>query len=276
MNRCQLGLTHLPPHLMAHYFRQARARFLAESAPKDISGTGIIICGGGRYEQWALNNCRYLRSHSPDVAIQVWSLDAAEIRQPEAFLVLGVELHSCSAYLTTSPMRRFSGWHSKIYAILHSRLRNVLFLDADCFVNRAGVELVHHPDFVKMGAIFCTDVKKCRAGDEAYVAAGLAPPLVEWETGAFWVDKARHWTALRLANWMAEHSEVWWHRKSLHGDKGSTEISFRSVGNPVGLCAGTWEDYGIDHKYEEKSVFRHLLGCKRGQPVPEDLKNGQW
>lgn len=266
MNCCSLGFQSIPTQSMAHYFSVAKSQ-LARVPMKPCEGTGIIIAGGGKYEGWALANVAQVRKADKITPIEVWCLNREEIKNPGAFDARGARIMTATDFLPRMPMRMLKPWALKVFAILNSSLRNVLFLDADSFVQRAGVELVHHPDFVKMGAIFFPDIKRCHASPLAFHAAGLKAPWEidkpEWETGQFLVDKQRHWHALLLANWMHEHSDQWW--RTVHGDKATTEIAFRAIGKPCGFGAASWEGWGIQQRYDGKDCFRHLLAVKRGE-----------
>jgi hypothetical protein len=273
--KCSLGWEGIPIGKLSSHFNFAKGHF-KHAQPKDCDGEGIIIAGGGKYERYALAVARHARGHNLTIPIEVWALNTAEIKNPAAFRQLGVDLKFCDLYFDKMPMRRFSGWHSKVFAVMNSRLQNVLFLDADCFPSREGLALLRHPHFQQFGALFFQDVKRCAVVDDAYVAAGLLPPhkmrppVQEWETGQFLVDKKRHWGALLLANWAAEHDDSWW--RLLHGDKGTTEIAFRAMGAPYTLGSASWDGWGIQHSYNGIPCFRHCVAAKRGEaPMPDDL-----
>lgn len=268
MNCCSLGFQSIPTGSMSHYFNVAKGQ-LARVPMKPCEGTGIIIAGGGKYEAWALANVVNTRRINRDIPIEVWCMSPDEIRDPGAFQARGARVIAATEFLPRHPMRQFKPWALKAYALIHSQLRNVLFLDADCFVQPAGVELVHHLDFVKMGAIFFPDVKRCHASPLAFHAAGLKAPweigAQEFETGQFLVDKQRHWHALQLANWMHSHSDCWW--RSLHGDKGSTEIAFRAVGKPYGFGTSSWGGLGDSAPLQRGRLLSALAGseARRGE-----------
>lgn len=273
--KCSLGWSEIPIGKLKAHFDFARRHF-HHSAAAECSGDGVIICGGGRYERYALAVARCVRSLEPALPVEVWALSRAEIKNPGAFAACEATLHYCDLRFAEMPMRRFSGWHSKVYALLNSRLRNVLFLDADCFPTREGLALLRHPHFEQFGALFFQDVKRCHGTDEGYAAAGLAPPrsmrppVQEWETGQFLVDKTRHWGALALANWMASHDDTWW--RLGHGDKMTTEIAFRAMGGHYTLGSASWEGWGILQSYNGVPCFRHCVAAKRGEAeMPGEL-----
>lgn len=272
---CCLGWPRLDPRNLAPAFRTAWKRLAMLPVP-ECSGSGVIVCGGGRYERGALAVCRRIRSFDSDIRIEVWRLNEAEISRPQAFTDLGVVTFSATKFLHAFPMRRFAGWHLKIWSILRSGMQKVLYLDADCFPTREGLELLKSPE----DAIFFGDVKRCHASDEPYSCAGLlpprrlSPPRQEFETGQFIVDKVRWATALRWACWASEHSDVLWRPNYAHGDKSSIELGVRMSGQPYGWGESKWGGHGIDHFYGGKLAFQHCMAARRGEhPLPMELRD---
>lgn len=274
MKTCSLGFQSIPTGSMSHYFSVAKDRFSGSKCPAHHSGNGIVICGGGRYESWTLNNCANIRRFDRGVGIEVWHLNGAEISQRSKFDRLDVELVNCEDVLRKHPMRRFGGWESKSLAVLYSKFKNVMFLDADCFITSRALELFDHPEFMEKGAIFFPDVSRCHASDVAYKAAGLIAPWheqkPEWESGQFLVNKSTHYDTLKLFQWMCEHGkDCWWARA--HGDKIAVEIAFRSMERPFGFGESTWEKWGIRHCFDGAWRFAHCLGVKRKEATMPDL-----
>lgn len=270
---CSLGLKGLRPDQLRAAFAFAKGKITETSTPESHwSGSGVVIAGGGKYLSWTLNNVRNCR-RSWNGPIQVWCLNSREIPDVGVFSALGVEVVNAQDVLGRFPMRKFGGWHCKMYAVLHSPFQRVLFLDADCFATRAGVDLLNN-SALDHGEVFFGDVKRCHQSDLPYFSASLVPPRImkppqaEFETGAFLVDKARCHAAVRLAVWCSEHSDSWW---SLgHGDKLTTEIAFRALKVPHRLGCSTWNNWGICHEFHGKFCFAHMLGVKRGKaPLPD-------
>lgn len=267
MNTCSLGLRALRPDQLRAAFQFAKQKILESSQPDPSwKGDAIIICGGGKYLQWTLNNVRNCRRFT-DLPIQVWCLNEREIPDRKIFADLGAEVCNAQDWLPQFPLRRFGGWHMKAWGVLLSPFQRCLFLDADCFATRAAMQLFNS-DLFGQGEIFCGDVKRCHQSDVPYFSASLVPPRLmkppqqEFETGAFLVDKMRCHAALRLSVWVSEHSDSWW---SLgHGDKLGTEIAFRALKIPHVLSESKWLDWGIEHSFDGNWCFAHVLSVKRG------------
>jgi hypothetical protein len=261
----------LPQHRLRDAFKYARQEITKASQPDPAwSGSGIVICGGGRYLQWTLNNVRNIRRFDPTIPIEIWCLNAAEIPEPRLFEDMDCVVRNAQDWLPRFPMRRWGGWQMKMYSVLHCSFQNVMFLDADCFATRAGLSMLTHPAFTTTGALFCSDVARCHKSDLPYYSCGLVPPRImkppqqEWETGAFVVDKARCHAAIRLAVWFSEHSDAWW-APLAHGDKATTELAFRGTQTPHRLATAKWEDWGIEHSVDGQWCWAHLLGVKRNR-----------
>jgi hypothetical protein len=157
-------------------------------------------------------------------------------------------------------VRRLGGWQSKPYAILHSKFREVLFLDAD------NVPVVN-PEFLfdtkqyrQTGAIFWPDYPSTSEEPEVvWKSCGLERPgTTEFESGQIVVDKARCWGPMRLALWFNEHSDFYY--QHIHGDKETFHLAFHKlkcdygfVPTPVHHLPGTM----CQHDFEGRRIFQH-------------------
>jgi hypothetical protein len=158
------------------------------------------------------------------------------------------------------PVRRLGGWQSKPYAILHSRFREVLFLDADNVPVVNPEFLFETPQYQKTGAIFWPDFPSA-SEDPAVVwkCCGLERPgASEFESGQILVDKDRCWQAMRLALWFNEHSDLFY--KYIHGDKETFHLAFHKmrqsygyVPTPIHRLPGTM----CQHDFEGRRIFQH-------------------
>src|SRR5258708_4634129 len=99
-----------------------------------FDGRGIVICGGGlRYFPCAWVCIQMLRQVGCHLPIQLWyqgkeELDDRMIRLMET---LQVECVDACAWEKDYPRRTTGGWELKSYALLHSRFKQILLLDAD-------------------------------------------------------------------------------------------------------------------------------------------------
>jgi hypothetical protein len=157
------------------------------------------------------------------------------------------------------PVRRLGGWELKPYAILHSRFREVLLLDADNVPVRNPEYLFETPEYQKTGAIFWPDFAGFDKSQKVWDLCGLARPATpEFESGQIMVDKERCWKALRLALWFNENSDFFY--QHLHGDKETFHIAFHKtaksyafVRTPIEPLPGAM----CQHDFDGARLFQH-------------------
>lgn len=254
---------------------EAKKRITGQQATG--TGRGIIIIGGGKYAQWTLLNVIRIRDLGWDGPLEVWALNPREIDDKLMGRLTGMRatVRFIDQMLERWPTLRVSGWHSKIYAALHCSYHDVLVLDSDSIPESAGLALFDSPAFQQTGAIFTRDVKRCHQSPLPFHIAGIKAPWErgshEFETGFMMINRVRHHRALRFVHWLQEHSPYWW--RLLHGDKGTTEIGWRSIGADYTLTQQcTWDGWGITHYHDARVISRHMMAAKRGEAkMPADM-----
>jgi len=232
--------------------------------PDRYEGRGIVICGGGvTYFTCAWVCINMLRRLNCQLPIQLWHLGRKEFDEAmEALLApLGVECVDASVIRRQFPARILHGWELKPYAILHSRFREVLFLDADNVPVVNPDFLFETPPYRTTGAMFWPDYGHGTNSKAAAIwrSCGLREPQEpEFETGQIVVDKQRCWTALCLAMWFNENSDFYY--QHLHGDKETFHLAFGKVKQPYSLVpkpihplTGTM----CQHDFQGRRVFQH-------------------
>jgi hypothetical protein len=251
--------------LTLHNARLALENFIKKIPPPPLAfhGRGIVICGGGvRYFTNAWVCINMLRNRGCSLPIELWHLGAHEMTETMRNLVqpLGVVCVDALEIAKTYPVRRLGGWQSKPYAILHSRFREVLFLDADNVPIMNPEFLFDAPQYQQTGAIFWPDFPSSSEEPAiAWQSCGLPRPgLAEFESGQIVVDKDRCWGAMRLALWFNEHSDFYY--QHVHGDKETFHLAFHKLKQPYGYVPtpvhrlpGTM----CQHDFEGRRVFQH-------------------
>ena len=203
-------------------------KFLAEipSPPDGLSGRGIVICGGGqRYFTCAWICIQMLREFGCTLPIELWYLGPMEMdaRMKSLVAPYGVVCHDGRSHRRDSqrkpkPRTPLGGFELKPYAILHSRFREVLFLDADNVPVRNPEYLFELPEYVEHGAIFWPDYGRLSRSREIWNVCGVSyRDEPEFESGQIVIDKLRCWEALQLTLWYNGHSDFFY--KYIHGDK---------------------------------------------------------
>ena len=230
--------------------------------PEGFAGRGIVICaGGGLYFANAWVCINMLRRSGCQLPIQLWYLGKTEINGEMQDWVRPLDVECVDALEIDDKQRAkvLKGWPLKPYAVIHSRFKEVLLLDAD------NVPIID-PEFLfevwqykEKGAIFWPDFG--RLGPERTIWKLCGVPYrdePEFETGQLLVDKERCWQALALTMWYNEHSDFFYDH--VHGDKETFHMAFRKLGQPYGMpptpihrLRGTM----CQHDFQGRRVFQH-------------------
>jgi ADP-heptose:LPS heptosyltransferase len=230
--------------------------------PAHFSGRGIVICAGGeRYFTNAWVCINMLRQLGCRLPIQLWHLGSEEIDNTMRALVRPLGVNCIDAYKVrkTHPIRMLGGWQLKPYAILYSRYKEVLFLDADNVPCVNPEYLFDTPEFAITGAVFWPDHEQLDSSSLIWKSCGMVKPSEpEFESGQMVLDKGRCWRPLRLAIWFNEHSDFYY--QHLYGDKETFHLAFRKLGqryslvpHPVQAIEGTM----CQRDFEGRRIFQH-------------------
>jgi len=265
--RAQLATAQNPFDRQPLTLEQARvacARFIPtiSAPPPNLAGRGIVMCAGGvRYFTNAWVGVNMLRRLGCSLPIEFWHLGEEELDDAMGALVapLGVELRDATAAGLNSSPTPLGGWELKPYAILHSRFREVLFLDADNLPVVNPEFLFETPQFKACGAIFWPDYGRLRKTSVIWRHLGLRrPPGPEFESGQIVVDKKRCWRALSFCLWLNEHSDLYY--KYLHGDKETFHLAFKKLNQPFALIPTpihTLPGTMCQHDFDGRRLFQH-------------------
>jgi len=200
-----------------------------EAAPA-CEGKGIVICAGGHYFTSAWISIRLLRELGCRLPIEMWHLGRKEFNATMEALVrpLGVECVDASRVRRQHPIRYLDGWELKSYAIVHSRFREVMLLDADNVATRNPEFLFEEPEYRRTGAVFWPDLDPLGSHQLIWVICGVrGRDEPAFESGQIVVDKLRCWRPLRLALWYNAHSSFFYYY--IHGDKDTFHLAFRKL-----------------------------------------------
>ena len=120
-------------------------------------GRGIVICAGGlRYFPCAWVCINMLRYHGCSLPIELWYQGREEMDRRMIDLVkpLGVRCIDAARIEQKYPRRTSGGWELKAYAIVHSRFKEVLLLDADNVPVKTPSFLFEEPEYKATGSVF--------------------------------------------------------------------------------------------------------------------------
>jgi hypothetical protein len=231
-------------------------------------GRGIVICAGGA----RLFTCAWVlvgilrRALGCQLPIQLWHLGPEEIGPPMQALMeaQGVEVVDALAVALRHPMRRLGGWEMKPYAIIHSRFREVILIDADNVPAIDPTALFDWPEFAATGALFWPDVVRLRADNAIWELCGIphrnAPTF---ESGQVVVDKQRCWQALQLTLFMNEHSDLYY--RHVYGDKDTFLMAWLRLGQPFAMTPhppAFLSEALYQRDFQGRTVFQHRTNSK--------------
>jgi hypothetical protein len=245
--------------------REVRQLALATSQPG--KGRGIVICGGGqKYFPCAWVCINMLRRNGCQLPIELWHLGESELNATMRQLCNTVSVN-CVDALKDQPSasgKGLGGWELKPFALLHSRFREVLLLDADNVPIADPTYLFDSPQFSENGAVFWPDISRPSPAAKIWDLTGLPyEPGWQFDTGQILVDKQICFSCLKLTMWMNENSDFWY--RYLYGDKETFQIAWRKLGKkyamptrhvqmlPKTLC---------QHDFDGRRIFQHRNASK--------------
>jgi FkbM family methyltransferase len=225
------------------------------------NGRGVVICGGGKYFVSAYVCIRMLRANGCSTPIELWHLGPSEKNETMTSLTadLGVTWVDAHEVRKSHPSMILNGWELKPYAIIHSRFREVIALDADNVPLIDPSKLFETGQYMETGAIFWPDYQRLAPGRPIWNLTGVAyRDEPEFESGQIVVDKFRCYRELLLTMWMNEHSDFWY--SFIHGDKETFHLSWRKLGrsysmpnHPIYPLAWTM----CQHDFDGNIIFQH-------------------
>lgn len=257
------------PQVDATNCPQAVADFIASlpAYPEGFAGRGIVCSAGGvgyLTNAWVL--IRSLRALGCQLPIEIWYRGESEYdrRWHELVAPLGVEMVDAYEVRQRHPHPCLNGYELKPYALLHSRFRELLLLDADNVPIVNPEFLFETPQYQETGAIFWPDYGRMEQARPVYQLLGVDwQDEPEFESGQMLIDKARCWTALNLTNWINERSPFFY--RVVHGDKDTFRLAWHRTGTafsmppfPIHSLPGTM----CQHDFSGRVIFQHRNTAK--------------
>ena len=259
----------------------AAIRGVPEYPADTYAGTGIVtVAGGPRYYTCAWVLLSLLRDElGCRLPIEVWHLGPAEM-SPEMARALqrfDVTVVNAEEVRRRHPARRLGGWEAKSFAILHSRFREVILIDAENVPLQDPAALVLAARFRATGALFWPDIRRLSPDNPIWEICDVPyRDEPEVESGQLVIDKQRCWRALCLARHLNDHSDFYF--RFLLGDKETFHLAWRMLGQPfampphapVALTSADGFYYGgrpwpvglNQHDFEGRVTFQHRTGAK--------------
>lgn len=230
--------------------------------PGGFDGRGIVVVGGGlRYFPCAWVCINMLRRLGCVLPIELWYLGPSEMTEQMKNLIspLGVQAIDALEVRKLHPARLLNGWELKPYAVIHSRFREVLLLDADNVAVVDPTFLFETPQYLETGGLFWPDFDWQLPSDEIWQLLNLSRSVDPgFESGQLLVDKKRCWKPLLLTMWMNEHSDFWY--EYVLGDKETFRFAWKVLG--VSYAMPPHPLFALDgvmcqHAFSGRRLFQH-------------------
>jgi hypothetical protein len=184
-------------------------------------GRGIVTVGGGKYWLGIVIGLKMLRSIGCDLPVEIWYGEGEEVHAKDLEGLGPVSLHPISK--SFPDVRTLKGWANKLYALTHTSLKEVLFLDADAY-------LVADPEplFAKLQEapfVFWSDMDFHNADIdwERVYSPGCKKGLPVIQGGQLVMDTQLAWPLLRLTHWICQHADYYFGR--MYGDQDAWRVA---------------------------------------------------
>jgi glycosyltransferase involved in cell wall biosynthesis len=253
---------------------QDEAKASAPAYPTNrFSGRGIVVCAGGaRFFTCAWVLLRVLREVLKcSLPVQVWHMGPQEMDWRMSRLLEEQGAEVTDAWRVGPPETRPShGWPLKPFALLHSRFREVLLLDADNVPAVNPEQLFDTPPYRQTGALFWPDLDPLPPASPIWDICRV-PYRAEpsFESGQVLIDKQRCWNALLLTMHLNQHASFYY--QHLNGDKDTFHMAWRMLDQPYSMTphavnplpaepAPAFQYRGpvlLQHDFEGNVVFQH-------------------
>ncbi|KAG3117669.1 hypothetical protein PI125_g3575 [Phytophthora idaei] len=228
---------------------------------------------------------RLLRTYNCSLPVELWYLENEMGTNPlnESRVLQSLVKDYGPISLRGIAEADVDGFNTKVFALAHSELDQVLFLDADNSPVRDPTYLFSTPEFVENGAIFWPDFWHpmntiFNINKESLLWELMGTPYVdmfEQESGQLLIDRRRSGVALKIVQFLALRKPDHFERfKLLHGDKDlfrlawlKTNTSFYMIQTPAaaaGLVKGK-QFCGmtmVQHDPQGEILFLHHNGKK--------------
>jgi alpha 1,2-mannosyltransferase len=241
--------------------------------PQNVfEGQGIVIAAGGEYYLVnALINLKILRLKGCTLPVEIWYIGEKEVVPllMEKLEALGAECYDITNHFDY-PIK---GYEVKPHAILASKFKEVMLIDADNIVLRDPSYLFQREEYQTKGACFWPDQMIMNKDSILWNVLELPPcDFRGQESGQLLVDKERCWKALHLAAHMNKESDFYY--KHMLGDKDTFFLSFMVTKTPYHMI-----DYLPGLVFENKSPLCCIGFLQRdldGKPLFCHATNMNW
>jgi hypothetical protein len=268
--------------------REALARVADEAPPEPFTGgrgRGVLTVGGGKFWPGIVVMARMLRDTGSTLPVEVWHRGSCEPVDPADVEGMGVTFVDAEKVAAErGDARMLTGWGQKLYALTHTRLDTVLFLDADAYPVADPSPLL---DLAERNGFVCwNDMPDQDAFPKwnAVLPGGDRFGLPSIQGGQLAVRRDAVWPQLCAAHWVCQHADHYWPADRpraewlLYGDQDAWRAAFAATGfRPHSLGRARWDSVAfvcetggvpyVVHRCQGKMLRpRDLTGDRENKP----------
>lgn len=196
--------------------------------PPDADGDGLVMVGGGKFQEHLVIACRMLRETGSNLPIQIWHRGQLEPLDLRLFSGIdGVKIINAVTHAERhGPARILRGWEQKLHALVHCGLRRVAYLDADAYFVDDPAPLFN--ELEKAPFVFWHDLTgNYNTVKWATVWPDGANGVDAIQGGQLAFDRVKCWRVLVLAHWMNQHSDFYY--SHMFGDQDTWRVAFSAI-----------------------------------------------
>ncbi|MBO9201553.1 MULTISPECIES: alpha-mannosyltransferase [Niastella] len=197
--------------------------------PGGFEGRGIVICAGGlRYFTCAWINIHVLKKTGCSLPIEVWYTGNEFTPEVIATLTdLGVTCRNANDH-SKLPI---DGLALKPFAILNTRFKEVLYLDADNICTANPEQLFENETYRQGGTIFWPDIWVTDKNNPIWKIIDASDyDSIEQESGQILINKETCWKELNLCMYFNEQRQYYY--TMLLGDKDTFRFAWKALQSP--------------------------------------------
>lgn len=268
-----------PVKIDTNYLNQLRTHLIQSNMNPDYKvgdRRGIITVGGGKYWPGIYVMIKMLRETGFKDVIQVWYRGKCETVYPEDVLGLNVEFYDVddmAERFNNWPIPQGNpkqgGWEAKLYALYHTDLREVGFLDADAYYVSDPTPLFNLLN--GYGFVFWKDLPKqtkCVKWDQVY-PEGKSTPVPPIQGGQLFIDRLQAWKLIHTCYYMCKNSNFYF--KHMYGDQDTWRIGLAGGASTyLSLGDAKWSN-GVAFDCKHNDITYVLHRCQGKLFAPQDI-----
>lgn len=261
-------------------------------------GSGILTVGGGKYWPGIVVMVKLLRELGCNVPVEIWYRGECETIYPEDFYdgtiqqyagidciysakynVRMIDIDQRSTKFDDSRIKRGDvakgGWEAKLYAIYHTALTHVLYLDADAYCVSDPSPLF---DLVKdKGFVYWQDLpNQQRSVKWDNVFPDGPANVMQVQGGQLLVNRETAWRLIHLCHYMCQHSDYYF--RYMYGDQDTWRVGLAVLSKhdaTVYLNIGKAEWRGVAFVCAHAGVDYIIHRCQGKLYAVTDIPHGK-